>query len=159
MRSMHIGLAPIRLALALALAAVAGMACGELERDNPLDPDNGGSALGEELIGSWSREEVLANELYTFRRDGRVELNSFSTPGGAEVDRNAPFPSTRVRTYAGTYRLVGSQLEITFSEAISNDPGENLSVPATRKLVTITISRNTLTFDEPGGKVFYTRAL
>ena len=148
----------IRLTLVAALAAVAGTACGEFVRDNPMDPTNGGSALAEQLIGSWSRVEVLANELYTFRRDARVELKSYSSPGDGEVDRNAVFPDTHVRIYTGTYRLVGSQLEITFSEAISNDPSEIVSVPATKKLVTVTISRNTLTLDEPGGKVYYTRS-
>jgi len=142
----------------MVLAAVAGFACGGLERDNPMDPRvNGGNTLGDQLIGSWSRAEAQANELYTFKIDGGAELRSFSAPGGEEVDRNAPFPTTRVRWYVGIYKLVGNQLQISFTQASSNDPGESITTPATRKLVTITVSRNTLTFTEAGGKVYYTR--
>jgi len=143
--------------LAALAVAIAAMACGELERDNPMDPAvNGGLTLRDQLIGSWSRIEMLANEVYTFKVDGRAQLQSYSSPSGGEIDRNAAFPATRVRVYEGTFSLVGNQLEISFTKASSNDPDDQVSPPATRKQVTISISRNTLTFDEPGGKVHYT---
>lgn len=151
---------PTRLILALAFAAAAGFACGELERDNPMDPSvSGGLTLRGQLIGTWSREEAQANELYTFKVDGRAELKSYSSPSGGEVDRNAAFPATRVRVYEGTFRLVANQLDIFFTKASSNDPSDSVSPPADRRNLLITISRNTLTFDEAGGKVFYTRHL
>lgn len=144
----------------MVLAAVAGLACGEVARDNPMDPAvNGGLTLRDQLIGSWGRSETLANEVYIFKVDGRCELRSYASPGGGEVDRNATYPTTRVRVYEGTFSLVSNQLKISFTKASSNDPGDSVSPPATLKQVTITISRNTLTFTEPGGKVYYTQAL
>jgi len=151
---------PTRLILVLALAAAAGFACGEVARDNPMDPSvSGGLTLRDQLIGSWSREEAQANEVYTFKVDGRAERKIYSSPSGGEVDRNAPYPATRVRVYEGTFGLEGSLLKISFTRASSNDPGDSVSPPSTLQQVTITISRNTLTLNEAGGKVHYTRYL
>ncbi|MFH1571781.1 MAG: hypothetical protein ABIL09_27575, partial [Gemmatimonadota bacterium] len=86
-------------------------ACSDLARDNPVDPRvNGGLTLRQQLVGTWSRDEAQANELFTFKSDGRVELKSYSSPSGGAVDRNATFPQTRVRIYEGTFTLVGDQL-------------------------------------------------
>lgn len=132
--------------------------CGDLVRDNPLDPAAGVTALRDELVGSWSHESADRNEIYVFMADPAVELWEFSSPSGGSVDRSAPWPETRVRIYTGTYQLTGNILGLSFTQAQSNDPDDAVSVPATRISVEITISRDTLTFDKTGGKVYYTRS-
>lgn len=137
--------------------AVMVSACGDLKRDNPVDPIvSGGLTLREQLLGSWSRIEAGANEIYTFTADGRVELRQFSSPSGGQVDRNAPFPTTRQRLFAGTYTLVGNLLTVFFTQAQSNDPADVVQVPSASKRVEIGIRRATLTFVESDGTRFYT---
>lgn len=144
----------------LLLAGLCGLvsACGDLARDNPVDPAvNGGLTLGEQLLGAWSRADDEANEIYTFSADGRVELRRFSSPTGGQIDRNAPWPETRQRLFAGTYKLVGSLLEIFFTQAQSNDPDDVVQIPSTRKVVPVGIRRGTLTLEESDGTRFYTQ--
>ena len=109
------------------------------------------------MLGAWSGNDAGKNEIYTFTADGRIELRDFTSLTGGTVDRNATFPTTRVRIFAGTYKLVGNLLSVTFNEAQSNDPDEVLPVPSRQKVVEISIRRDTLTFTESDGKRFYTR--
>ncbi len=144
--------------MAIALMALTlATACGDLSRDNPVDPVvNGGQNLGDQLLGAWSGNDAGKNEIYTFTADGRVELRDFTSLTGGTVDRNATFPTTRVRIFAGIYTLVGNLLSIRFTLAQSN-ADEDLSVPSRQKVVEISIRRDTLTFTESDGKRFYTR--
>ncbi|MFC1525771.1 hypothetical protein ACFL6X_03050 [Candidatus Latescibacterota bacterium] len=145
-------------AVAVAWAALWAGGCGEYTRDNPVDPRaNGGMTLRDQLTDSWSRVEEGANELYTFKSDGRVERREFSSPTGGEVDRNAAFPLTRVRIYEGTFSLVGDQLEIYYTKASSNDTDDSVSVPPVPTTARITIRHQTLTMAGSGGTTFYTR--
>lgn len=140
------------------LAALALLACGGLERDNPVDPKvSGGLTLRDQLIGSWSRDDSEKNEIYTFKSDWKVELRDFASPTGGTVDRNATFPETRVRVFEGTYTLVGNLLTVFFTRAQSNDPADAVQVPTTERLAEISIARNTLTLTESDGKRFYIR--
>ena len=142
--------------LALSLLWFAG--CGNVKRENPLDPSvGGGVTLRDQLIGSWSRDELSANEIYLFRVDGSVELKSYSSPSGGTVDRNQSFPTTRVRVFAGTYTLVGNLLTLIYTRAQSNDPADEVQVPLGNTTVEIAIQRSTLTMTLTDGKVFYAR--
>ena len=137
---------------------LAAAACGDLARDNPVDPAvNGGLTLRDQLLGSWSRDDAEKNEVYTFKVDGRVELRDYTSPSGGAVDRNATFPTTRVRVFQGTFRLVGNLLTVFFTQAQSNDPADPVQVPAFEKVLEIGIRRNTLTFTESDGKRFYNK--
>lgn len=98
-------------------------ACGEFDRDNPVDPVvSGGVDLRELLVGTWSRADTEKNEVYFFTGDGRVELRDYTSTGEGAIDRNASFPPTRVRSFTGSYSLVGNVLRITFTLAQSSDP-------------------------------------
>ncbi|HJP32541.1 MAG TPA: hypothetical protein QGF95_18510 [Candidatus Latescibacteria bacterium] len=142
--------------MAMTLALTAG-ACGELDRNNLVDPVvSGGLTLRDQLLGSWSRADDEKNEIYTFTADGRIELRDFTSPAGGTIDRNATFPTTRVRVLAGTYTLVGNLLTIFFTQAQSNDPDDTVQVPSAQKVVEISIRRATLTFKESDGTRFYT---
>ena len=138
--------------LAMSLLWFAG--CGNVKRENPAD---GGETLRDQLIGSWSRDELSANEIYLFRVDGSVELKSYSSPSGGTVDRNQSFPTTRVRVFAGTYTLVGNLLTLFYTRAQSNDPADEVQVPSGNTTVEIAIQRSTLTMTLTDGKVFYAR--
>ena len=141
-----------------ALFSLAGTGCGDLKRENPVDPVvSGGLTLKDQLEGSWSRDDGEKNEVYTFRQDNSVELRDYSSPGGQAVDRNASFPTTRVRVFEGTYSLVGNSLTIFFTRAGSNDPNETVSVPPTGSRPEISIKRSTLTLTESEVRRFYTR--
>ncbi|MFP6590076.1 MAG: hypothetical protein VCE12_06095, partial [Candidatus Latescibacterota bacterium] len=63
--------------------------------------------------------------------------------------------ATRVRTFTGTYTLVGSRLSIFFTMAHSNDPDDAVRSPSATKEVEISIGRNTLIFTESDGRRFY----
>lgn len=141
--------------MALTLAVTS---CGDLSRNNPVDSVvSGGQTLLDQLLGLWSRIEGDKNEIYTFTADGRVELRDFTSPSGGTVDRNATFPTTRVRIFTGTYTLVGNLLTMFFTQAQSNDPDDVVRVPSTQKVVEISIRRDTLTFHESDGNDrFYT---
>ncbi|MEE2659464.1 MAG: hypothetical protein VX733_13235 [Candidatus Latescibacterota bacterium] len=150
MRTLHV----ILLASGLGLAA-----CGNLDRDNPMDPTvSSGLQLRDQLIGSWSRGDGEKNEIYSFKIDGSVELRDFTSPSGDTVDRNATFPTTRVRVFDGTYNLVGNLLTVFFTRAQSNDPNDDLQAPISRTVVEISVNRNTLIFTDTDGsnKRFYT---
>jgi len=141
--------------MAIALMALTlATACGDLSRDNPVD---GGQTLGDQLLGVWRSTDDEKHESYTFRADSRVELYDFTSLTGGTVDRNATFPTTRVRIFTGTYTLVGNLLTIFFTQAQSNDPDDLVRTPSTQKVVEISIRRDTLTFTESDGKRFYTR--
>ena len=141
------------LLLALWLAA-----CGEFDRDNPVDPIvSGGVDLRELLVGTWSREDTEKNELYFFTGDGRVELRDYTSTAEGAIDRNASFPPTRVRSFSGSYSLVGNVLRITFTLASSSDPDERLSLPSSDKVVEISISGTRLVLKERDGDRQYTR--
>lgn len=141
------------LLLSLALAA-----CGEFDRDNPVDPVvSGGVDLRGLLVGTWSRADAEKNEVYFFTGDGRVELRDYTSTESGAIDRNASFPPTRVRSFSGSYSLVGNLLRITFTLAQSTDPGEFLSVPSSDKIVEISIAGTRLVLKERDGDRQYTR--
>lgn len=147
-----------RTSVVLMIIVMVAAGCGDLSRDNLTDPAvSGGQNLGDQLLGAWSGNDAGKNEIYTFRADGRVELRDFTSLTGGTVDRNATFPTTRVRIFAGTYTLVGNLLTMFFTQAQSNDPDDVVRVPSTQKVVEISIRRDTLTFTESDGKRFYTR--
>ena len=139
------------------LLAVWSVGCGELGRDNPFDPAGGVAALREQLVGRWSHESPDRNEIYIFKANAGVELWDFSSPDDDPVDRAAAWPDVRVRIFRGTFRVTGKLLEVSFVEAQSNDPTDDVSVPPTTITVEITIKKDTLTFDKAGGRVYYTR--
>jgi hypothetical protein len=132
--------------------------CGDLKRENPLDPGLNGGTLREQLVGSWSRsDEAAANEIFIFKVDGSVERRSYSSPAGGAVDRNQSFPTTRVRIFAGTYTLVGNLMTLFYTRAQSNDPADNLQLPSGDTVIAIAIQRSTLTMTLTDGKLFYAR--
>ena len=148
-------ISPFAISAAIFLALTG---CGELTRTNPLDPRViGGGTLQGSLVGSWSRDDGEKNEIYVFRADGRVELKDYFAPDGGVVDRNAVFPQTRVRNFAGTYSLVVNVLTISFTSAVSNDSADPISPPNKDKVVEIGIRGRTLTLNEADGKRLYTR--
>jgi hypothetical protein len=112
--------------------------------------------LKDQLEGSWSRDDQEKNEVYTFREDNSIELRDYSSPSGGPVDRNASFPTTRVRIFEGTYSLVGNILTIIFTRADSSDPNETITVPATERRPEISIKRGVLTLTENEVRRFYT---
>ena len=137
--------------------ALAGSGCGNIKRENPVDPIvSGGLTLKDQLEGSWSRDDEEKNEVYTFRQDNSIELRDYSSPGGGAVDRNASFPTTRVRIFEGTYSLVGNILTIIFTRADSSDPNETITVPSTERRPEISIKRGVLTLTENEVRRFYT---
>ena len=139
------------------LTTLALFSCGDLARDNPWDPEGGGLDLDAEIVGRWSLDEGSENQIYVFRTDQRVELKQYTSPDGGPLDRNATFPQTRVRIFAGTYRLVGNLLEIVFTtDPISNDPDDVVTNPPLRT-VEISIRRDTLTLKENDGPRLYRR--
>ena len=147
-----------RICAALAVGLLWMSGCGDLKRENPLDPGvNGGVTLREQLVGSWSRDEAAANEIFIFKVDGSVERRSYSSPAGGAVDRNQSFPTTRVRIFAGTYTLVGNLMTLFYTRAQSNDPADNLQLPSGDTVVEIAIQRSTLTMTLTDGKLFYAR--
>ena len=142
----------------IAVAAFVAVGCGDLKRDNPADPQvSGGVHLSDQLIGSWSLDEGDENLVYFFKTNGGVELRSYSAPDGGLVDRNAPFPQTRVITFTGTYRLEGRTLTSSFTNAQSNDPDEIPLLPQDEEVVRISIARNTLTMESADRKRSYLR--
>ena len=137
---------------------LAATGCGDLERDNSLDPRvTGGGTLEALLIGSWSRDDGEKNELYVFRADGRFRLHDYISPSGGAVDRKATFPQTRERIFEGDYKLVIDQLTISFTDASSNDPSDPIMAPSRNKVVRIRISGSTLTLKETDGPRLYAR--
>ena len=145
------------LALLVLLFALGG--CGQLDRDNPVDPRVSPAAeLRQQLIGSWSREDGEKNEVYTFKGDNRVELFDYSSPDGGLADRNASFPQTLVLVYSGTFRLLGDQLYLNFSQVQSNDPaGAEPALPDEERQVELNIRLNQLILKERDGSRVYFR--
>lgn len=145
----------IRLAL-LSLLLLVG--CGDLERDNALDPRSPRYVdLAQLLIGSWGRNDQERNEVFIFKDDGSVQLLDFtchqSGPGDA-VDRSATPPC---HTLFGNYFLESDQLRLSFTE-VHSLPGEDpLPLPRTDKVGRIAIRRETLTLAEEDGTRSYTR--
>ena len=129
--------------------------CGDYTRKNPFYLV--GLSLHAQLIGSWNRVEEQGNELYIFKPDGGVELRRFFSPDGGPVDRNASYPTTLVRVFEGIYKVVNDKLTISFTHVYSNNPDDEIGIPAIDKVVEISIRRNTLTLDEPDGRRFYNR--
>ena len=136
------------------------LACGDFERSNPFDTTVEGSItdLNALLIGTWSRADVEKNQVYTFKKDGRVELRDYSAPGEGEIDRNGSYPETLVLSFSGTYVLAGDRLRISFTSVRTNDPlGQ---VPSLRdKVVLIAISGDVLTMKEVDGNREYMRGI
>lgn len=142
----------------LALLAFAGLAtCGDIERDNPFDPNSGGEAfLRQQIIGEWERDVDGENQVYIFKSDGGVEWRSYSSPAGGIVDRNAPFPQTRVITFLGTWTLEGKTLALRFTTPLTNDPeAPPPSLPTGDLLVEAEVRRDFLTLrDQDGARQF-----
>lgn len=141
----------------LVLSAVLG--CGVPERDHVLDPANPNPVdIADLLVGTWSRVDAEKNEIYTLKADGRVELHDYSAPGGGEVDRNGSYPQTLVITYYGSYALVGNLLRLSFTGGTTNNPDGSLpALPEADKVVSIQVTRTTLTLKEGDGNRVYTR--
>jgi len=132
--------------------------CGGLERDNPVDPFvTGGASLREQLIGTWSRHSGTQAQDFLFSVGQGVVRVDYTAVGGGTADRLGSWPSIRVRTFQGIYELVGTQLTMTFNDANSNDPSENLMPPAASQAVDITIRRNTLKTEEAGSTLQFVR--
>lgn len=141
------------------LVLFAALGCGVPARDNPVDPANPNPVdYAGLLIGTWSRVDAEKNEIYTLKTDGRVELYNYSAPGGGEVDRNAAYPQTLVITYYGSYTLAGNLLRLSFTGVQTNNPDGSLpALPSTDKVVSIQVTRTTLTLEERDGDRVYTR--
>ncbi|MFA6111561.1 MAG: hypothetical protein WDA75_22610 [Candidatus Latescibacterota bacterium] len=141
----------------LFLAAISG--CGVPERDHVLDPANPNPVdIAALLVGTWSRVDAEKNEIYTLKADGRVELYDYTAPGGGEVDRNGSYPQTLVITYYGSYALVGNLLRLSFTGGTTNNPDGSLpALPEADKVVSIQVTRTTLTLKERDGDRVYTR--
>jgi hypothetical protein len=147
-------------AVILALLVLsAALGCGVPSRDHVLDPANPHPVdMAALLIGTWSRIDAEKNELYTLKADGRVELYDYTAPGGGQVDRNAAYPQTLVITYYGTYTLAGNLLRFSFTGVQTNNPdGTPPALPLTDKVVSIQVTRTTLTLEERDGDRVYTR--
>lgn len=142
----------------ITLFAFVGSGCGDLQRENPADPQvSGGLHLHEQLIGYWSLDEGDVNQVYFFKNNGGVELHSYTSLEGSVVDRNAPFPQTSVSIFAGTYLLAGRTLTLSFTSVTSNDPDTIPLLPRDAEVVRISIARNTLTMEGEGAKRSYLR--
>lgn len=132
--------------------------CGGLDRDSPVDPFvTGGASLREQLIGTWSRQSGTQAQDFLFSVGQGVVRVDYTAVGGGTADRLGSWPSVRVHTFQGIYELVGTQLTMTFNDANSNDPSENLTPPAASQAVDITIRRNTLTTEEAGSTLQFVR--
>ena len=145
---------------ALILAGLALAGCGDLERDNSMDPQSPDfiGDLGEALRGEWSLETSAKNQVYTFKSDNSVLLYNYSSPSGGPVDRNASYPDMLLIRYSGTYRVDGNLLRITFTAALSNEPGAAPpSLPPSGLRAEISIRGNTLTMKDSSGERAYTR--
>lgn len=145
--------------MAMAVLVVVASGCGEFERSNPLDPASGQDVnTGELLIGSWSREDAEKNEVYTFKRNGSIELRDYSAPDGGAVDRNASFPQTLVIKYSGTYNVVGNLLRISYTQVQVSDPGGlPPPLPPADKVVSIVVGFDQLVLEERDGDRIYER--
>ena len=132
------------------------VACDDLKRDNPYDPQGGNiTDLRSLLVGTWSRDDAEKNQIYTFKVDGRAELRDYSAPDGGAVDRNGTYPQTLVISFTGTYAMVGDLLRITFTKVQTNDLGDT---PLLRdKVVNISIANDELTMEELDGDRVYAR--
>ncbi len=136
---------------AATFAVLFSIGCGGLTRDNPVDPFvTGGASLSEQLIGTWTRQSGAQAQDFVFSIGQGVVRVDYTDVSGGTVDRLGSWPTTRVHTFQGVYELVGNELTMTFNDANSNDPSENLMPPAASQVVNITIRRNTLTTEEAG---------
>ena len=119
--------------VAIGLMGMLFAGCGDLERDNPLDPNaqNHIGPLKDAIIGIWSLENEQENRVYQFSLNGSVSLTDYSNPEGGEVDRNGTYPQTLVIRFSGTYILGGTLLNISFTESFTNTTEvESPPVPA-----------------------------
>ncbi len=134
-------------------------ACGVPSRDNPLDPGNPHPVdVAALLVGTWSRVDAEANEIYAFRADGHVELHAYASRGSWAVNRNAPADSVAVITYSGSYTLSGAYLRLSFSAVAVNGPDDTLpALPATDPTVRISVEEQRLTLHQLDGDRVYTR--
>ena len=146
--------------IAIILVGLALAGCGDLERDNSLDPRSTDfiGDLGEALVGEWSLETLAMNQVYTFKIDNTVQLYDYSSPSGGPVDRSASYPDMLLIRFSGTYSVVGNFLRISFTEALSNEPGAaSPSLPPSDLRAEISIRGNTLTMKDSSGERIYTR--
>ncbi len=136
---------------AATFAVLFSIGCGGLERDNPVDPFvTGGASLSEQLIGTWTRRSGAQAQDYGFSIGQGVMRVDYTAVSGGTVDRLDSWSTTRAHTFRGIYELEGDQLTMTYNDANSTEPGEELTVPAASQVVRITIRRNTLTMEEAG---------
>ena len=144
-------------AVLVAATLVVGVeSCGVPERDNRLEPFNANAAAADLLVGTWSRADAEANEVYTFRADGRVELVSYASPGGGAVDRNAA--STVLITYGGIYVLRGNLLRLTLTTAQTTEPGGiPPALPPDDRVVVIEVGARQLSMSGSDGRHDYVR--
>ena len=141
--------------VAIVLVGMLLAGCGDLKRDNPLDPnaDNHIGDLQDAIIGIWSLENEQENRVYQFALNGNVSLTDYSNPGGGEVDRNGIYPQTLVIRFTGTYILVGTLLNISFTDSFTNTTDvESPTVPS-EPLIFEIVPRgsNTLEFKDRAG--------
>ena len=140
------------------LGLLFSMGCGGPERDNPVDPFvTGGASLRDQLVGTWSRVSGAQAQDFVFSVGQGVLRVDYTAAAGGSVDRFGSWPTTRVRTFQGTYQLDEDRVTMTFSEANSNDPAETLTPPSAPQIVVISIRRNTLTTEEAGSVLQFVR--
>ena len=146
-------------ALAGLLLVAALVGCGVPARDHALDPANPHPVdIGALLIDTWSRADTEANQIYSFRPDGHVELHAYASRGAWPVDRNAPADSILVISYSGTYTLVGRLLRFSYTSVAVNGPDDPLpALPTVDPVVEITVNDATLTLHERDGDRVYGR--
>ncbi len=142
----------------IGLLCLALFSCGELARNNLLDPAVPGFvSLGNLLVGTWSLDDGEENQVYFFEEDGRVELRDYSSPDGGAIDRNASYPQTLVIGFTGTYTLTGNILRLSFTDAFwNNTTGQPPQPPVDSKLVEVQIQGKTLLLKDIDGERAYT---
>ena len=145
--------------LVIGLVCLAFLACGDLARNNPLDPAVPGFVpLDNLLVGTWSLDSGEENQVYFFEEDGRVELRAYSSSAGGAIDRNASYPQTLVIGFIGTYTLKGNILRLSFTDSFwNNTDGQPPRPPIDDKRVEVQIQGRTLSLKDIDGERIYTR--
>lgn len=147
--------------LAVLIVALLGFAlagCGVPERDNLLDPINANAGAAQLLLGTWTREDAEANEVYTFREGGGVQYHSYRSRVVGPVQRSAGPDTTEVLSFTGTYALVGNRLRVSYTQSQTNqlnDPPPAL--PLTDLVIDVLVGARELELVARDGTRVYTR--
>mgnify|MGYP001338399866 CR=1 FL=1 len=140
--------------LVIGLLSLLLLFCGDLARNNLLDPAVPGFVpLKDLLVGTWSLDNGRENQVYFFEGDGRVELRDYSSPTGGAIDRNASYPQTLVIGFTGTYTLTGNVLRLSFTDSFwNNTNGQPPRPPTDSKLVEVQIQGRILSLKDIDGE-------